>query len=77
MDSSELINQAKRIMNSRVPGSSKLIESLEFLRVYAGEKSTFYQKLSEIKQASNDTYIMEYVAANLNALHQLLTKWPR
>lgn len=70
MNTEELIKQAQRIVStgySQEQAKSKLIESLEFLRVYAGEKSSFYQSLREIKQESNDPYIMKYVVASLNA----------
>lgn len=75
MKSEELIKQAKRIISTgytQGQASSKLIESLEFLRVYAGEKSSFYQNLKEIKQTSSDKYIMEYVQGTLAAFMSYL-----
>ncbi len=44
-----------------------LAEAMEFLRVYAGEKSSFFKQLSKIEQSWFDEVIIEYVIGNLEA----------
>ena len=48
MDANELIEQAKRITSSGAKGSSMLAEAQEFLRVYTGERSAFFQQLNQV-----------------------------
>ena len=69
MNADDLIKQARRIIESGRQSSwaGVLAEAMEFLRVYAGEKSAFYKHLSKIKQSWSDDYIMEYVVSNLEA----------
>jgi hypothetical protein len=50
MEKEELINHAKRIISSKAPGPGVLAEASEFLRIYAGEKSSFYKQLGGINQ---------------------------
>jgi hypothetical protein len=69
MNTDDLIKQARRIIESSgqssVPGV--LAEAMEFLRVYAGEKSSFFKQLSKIEQSWFDEVIIEYVIGNLEA----------
>lgn len=70
MTPEELKKQAKRIIDSgrggrKNAGTGALAEALEFLRVYAGEKSAFYKHLSKVDQTWSGDYIMEYLQANL------------
>lgn len=70
MNTEDLIKQAKRIVSTGYPSDragTKLSEALEFLRVYAGENSTFYKNLSQIPQTYDDEYIMKYIVSNLEA----------
>ena len=55
MDADELVKQAQRILDTDqvdfVRGNPLLgafIEAKEFLRVYAGERSTFFKSLAEV-----------------------------
>lgn len=67
MDTTQLIIQANRILNSNRTIGSIQAEALEFLRIYAGEKSTFYQRLSEVKSAADEDYKLNAVRNNLQA----------
>lgn len=67
MEATDLIEQAKRIIAS---GSGRnatgvLPEAREFLRIYAGEKSSFLKTLNEVNQAWNDSTVMKYVVGAL------------
>ncbi|MBI4187531.1 MAG: hypothetical protein HY530_08535 [Chloroflexi bacterium] len=69
MDTDDLIRHARRLIESGKKSSAAgaLSEVMEFLRVYAGEKSAFFQNLSQVKQSWSDEYIMAYVVSNLGA----------
>jgi hypothetical protein len=49
MDQQELIKQAKRIYTAQARAGSKYTEALEFLRMYSGERSSFYRQLLKIE----------------------------
>lgn len=70
MDTNELIKQARRIIEKHKTSTKAagiLTEALEFLRVYAGEKSAFYKQLSKIDQTWNTEYINEHAVSSLQA----------
>jgi hypothetical protein len=62
MQPEQLVQQARRIIQvaSQGPAPSALAEAKEFLRVYAGQRSAFYEQLTEIKQTN--PYAAGYVA---------------
>jgi hypothetical protein len=84
MKPEEIIQHARRIISSWNGDSSGgsaagiLAEAREFLRIYAGEKSSFYQSLGTIDQRNTGDYVMRYVVSTLesfirfveNGLHQ-------
>lgn len=72
MEIEGLIKQAKRIIKSDQTGPSILAESLEFLRLYSGEKSSFFKQLSKVNQTWSDDYIQDYVKDTLNAFIRFL-----
>ncbi|RJX28606.1 MAG: hypothetical protein C4531_11505 [Desulfurivibrio sp.] len=73
MKPEDLIQHARRIISGgrldEELGSAAgtLAEALEFLRIYAGEKSSFYKSLSTIDQKGRGKYVMKYVATDLEA----------
>ena len=69
MNTDDLIKQARRIIENGQKSSwaGMLAEAMEFLRVYAGEKSSFFKQLSKTDTSNLDEYIKEYVIDNLEA----------
>lgn len=67
MNPDDLIKQARRIIASGQLGLGKLAEASEFLRVYAGEKSVFFQDLKNVSCAVPDPYIARQVTTILTA----------
>jgi len=69
MNTDDLIKQARRIIESsrQSSGPGVLAEAMEFLRVYAGEKSAFLRHLSKVDHSWADEYIIKYVVSNLEA----------
>jgi len=69
MNTDDLIKQARRIIESGRQSSwaGMLAEAMEFLRVYAGEKSSFFKQLSKTDTSNFDELIKEYVIDNLEA----------
>lgn len=68
MKSDDLIKHAKRMIQTAWPqgaGFGKLAEAVEFLRIYAGEKSRFYQQLSAVDPNIPDKYLMKDIKSNL------------
>ncbi len=69
MNTEELIKQARKIIESAQKSSKMelpgvLSEAKEFLRVYAGEKSTFFKEISEIRlNWEIDKYVVSYLEA--------------
>ena len=64
MNTDDLIKQARRIVEKGKAGSAAagiLAEATEFLRVYAGEKSTFFVYLNAINRGAASAYINRYV----------------
>ena len=61
MDQQELIKQAKRIASASARGPSILAEALEFLRIYSGERSSFYKQLLKTDPNWPDNTIKSYV----------------
>ncbi|TWI85077.1 hypothetical protein IQ13_0232 [Lacibacter cauensis] len=51
MDKPFLINAAKNLANSNQPAPSTYVSILEFLRIYAGEKSSFYKQVNNFKNS--------------------------
>jgi|GEM_PF-5073818 len=72
MEKYELIKAAKRIGETNTQPESMLAEASEFLRVYAGENSSFYKQVKEVQQQWNDVAILRYVKAALNAFISFL-----
>ena len=73
MNKDELIKIAK-VINQTNDAKSLLAESLEFLRIYAGEKSSFYKQLYKINQTAADSSIKTYASAILTAYIRFLEK---
>ena len=65
MEKERKIEIVKKILTSKIWGSTKLSEALEFFRVYVGEQSNFYKQLQEIPKISGTdghrTYQVEAV----------------
>ncbi len=55
MDAKEIIENAKRIKEVKLSGWGKLSEATEFLRVYAGENSSFYKQMKLINPRTTYT----------------------
>jgi len=58
MNPDDLIKQARRIIANKQSPLGKLVEAREFLRVYAGEKSVFFQALKEVRSPTTNQYII-------------------
>jgi len=67
MDKEQLINAAKKITSNNTAAASLLAETSEFLRIYAGEKSSFYKQLKDVNLRAGDDYIMRLVKDTLDA----------
>jgi hypothetical protein len=69
MNTEELARHARRIADATNEGTvrGRSVEALEFLRVYAGERSAFYQRLKAEAEASHPGYLTETVRAVLQA----------
>ena len=68
MKSDDLIKHAKRMIQTGWPqasGPGRLAEAVEFLRIYAGEKSRFYKQLSALDPNMADEYLMKNIKSNL------------
>ncbi len=57
MNPDDLIKQARRIIANKQSQLGMLVEAKEFLRVYAGEKSAFFQDLKNVRPPTNQ-YIL-------------------
>ena len=58
MNPDDLIKQARRIIANKQSELGMLVEAREFLRVYAGEKSVFFQALKELRPPTNQYIII-------------------
>jgi hypothetical protein len=58
----EIIKYARTLMTSKDSGASILTQALEFLRIHAGEKSSFYKKLEPLIAWASDKQIQEAVS---------------
>jgi len=69
MNPKELVQQARRIIQTvqNINLSGGFDEALEFIRVYTGEKSSFYVHLSQVNPFSNEKYKAEHVSEVLEA----------
>ncbi|MGB3458572.1 MAG: hypothetical protein WBB08_04615 [Halobacteriota archaeon] len=68
MNPDDLIKQARRIIANNQSELRMLVEAKEFLRVYAGEKSAFFQDLKEVRPSTSQYIsIAEDVADILKA----------
>jgi hypothetical protein len=68
MDAEELKKQAERIKSSAINNPlTALTEAKEFLKMYAGENSTFYEELDKVKNNFRPSDKIDYIVANLNA----------
>ncbi|WP_210151119.1 hypothetical protein [Chryseobacterium scophthalmum] len=73
MTKEELIEQSKRIINDTKSNSQGgLTQAIEFLRIYAGENTSFYKTLSEINVRATDAYKSNYVFSVLNSFIQYI-----
>lgn len=69
MNKDELITQAKRLARTSKDkyNAGLTAEIMEFLRVYAGEKSAFYKNLSKLKPDWSEDYVAECSINSLKA----------
>lgn len=69
MDADELVKQAKRIIDNSntVRMAGPIAEAQEFIRVYMGENSAFFKRLSQIDHGWNYEYARDYVVSILEA----------
>ncbi|GAB3723369.1 hypothetical protein [Flavobacterium koreense] len=74
MTEEELIKVAKEILTVKNDYRGLLFESLEFLRIYAGEKSAFYKQISQISLVATDSFITNVVNSTMNAYIRFLEK---
>lgn len=73
MTKEELIKQSQRIISlAKENPQSGLTQAIEFLRIYAGEKTSFYKILSELNRKAIDTYKLNYVSSTLNSFIQFV-----
>ena len=72
MDKLELIQHAKRIASTQARGSSLLPEAIEFLRIYSGERSSFYKQLMKVDQDWSTNTVTNSVVDTLNAFIRFL-----
>lgn len=72
MDKDEIIRQAKNIIQITNDYRGLLFEALEFLRIYAGEKSSFYKQISPISLTATESFINNTVKSSLNAYIRFL-----
>ena len=71
MNKEQLIEQSTRIIAaSQSNPQSALTQAVEFLRVYAGEKTSFYNILSQINVRATNDYKLNYVFTVLNSFIQ-------
>lgn len=61
-DREEIIGYAESLINGSGSGASILTQALEFLRIYAGEKSSFYKKLEPLVAWNSDKQINDAVS---------------
>jgi len=69
MNTDDLIKQARRIIENskQTSGAGILSETMEFFRIYTGDKSTFFKQLSKVDQGWRVESIIKYVISNLEA----------
>ncbi len=67
MEKEDLVKFARQIIANKVSAPSLLAEALEFLRIYAGEKSSFHRQIRELNQNWDDDYTINFVKDTLNA----------
>ena len=68
MKSDDLIEHAERMIKTRCRagvGAGRLAEAVEFLRIYAGEKSSFYKQLSFVDPNWTDQSIMDEIVSHM------------
>lgn len=68
MKSDDLIKHAKRMIQtawSEWSGPGRLAEAVDFLRIYAGEKSSFYKQLSAVDPNMPDDILVKDIKSNL------------
>jgi len=71
MTKEHLIEQSERIIKlSQTNAQSGLTQAVEFLRTYAGEKTTFYKVLAEINVRATDPYKINYISSVLSSFIQ-------
>jgi Glu-tRNA(Gln) amidotransferase subunit E-like FAD-binding protein len=69
----ELIQQAKRIIQeTQGNANGGLSQATEFLRIYAGEDSSFYKTLFEVQPRSSDAFKSVYVNQVLTSFSQFV-----
>lgn len=72
MEINDLIAQARRISSNTQELSSLFVEALEFLRIYAGERSSFYKEISQITGDWTENYSKEYIVGILRGYIRFL-----
>lgn len=71
MTKEQISEQSKRIINlTRTNAQGGLTQAVEFLRIYAGESTSFYKILSEINVRATDAYKSNYVLNVLTSFIQ-------
>lgn len=72
MNKEELINYAQKLKSSQDSGPALLSQATEFLRIYAGEKSTFYRKLEPVIAWTNESALKPMVTKILDGFVKFL-----
>ena len=65
MDKEQIIKAAKKILNESPDSAGKLAETLEFLRIYDGEKSSFFKQVQRINPLMNYSHYSILLASTL------------
>ena len=72
MDKEAIIEYAKKLQSSKDSGASCLSQATEFLRIYAGEKSSFYRKLEPLIAWNSDEMLKDMVSKILDGFIKFL-----
>ncbi len=67
MNPEDLVNQAGRIISGSQDGRQKLVEAQEFLRLYAGENSSFFKQISGLSILEVPGLLADQVKTSLSA----------
>lgn len=67
MNPEDLVNQAGRIISGSQDGRQKLVEAQEFLRLFAGENSSFFKQISGMSIFESPGILAQGVKTSLSA----------